>query len=217
MCATPETATGATPLSRCRLLCDDTAGPVATWREHLDTADRIEVEIGCGRGTFLLSEARRRPECGFLGVETSGKWAQLAALALAAANLGNAAVVRAEAVEFLRSWVATESVQAVHVYFPDPWPRGRHEKRRIWRPEFVREVLRILSPGGRILTATDIRGYFVAIQALLTAQPGLEQRMMPGSWPLTVYAQKFLERGRPVFSTMFVKLPSAPLHEDDVA
>lgn len=134
----------------------------------------------------------------------------MAADGLDRAGIANAAVVHCDAVSFLRAHVADESIQGVHVYFPDPWPRARHEKRRIWRDDFVTEVLRVVAPGARIVAATDIRGYFLSIQRLLSEQPLLRQQTLPDAWPVTAYARKFLERGRPVFSTMFVRVPDAP-------
>lgn len=183
---------------------DEVVCPSAWW-EALGHAAHVELEVGCGRGIFLLEEARRRPDCGFLGIEVSAKWANRASRALAEAGIRNALVVRAEAVEFMRAHVEAESIDAVHVYFPDPWPRPRHQKRRIWRPEFLHEVLRILRPDGRIMIATDIRGYFEGIQAMLSSQVSLQQRPFTEARPLTTYARKFLERGRPVFATTFVK------------
>ncbi|MCU0611221.1 MAG: hypothetical protein MUE60_05465 [Candidatus Eisenbacteria bacterium] len=196
-----------------RLLCDDAAGSAAAWRSLLGTVEGVEIEVGCGRGVFLAAEALRRPRLGFLGIESSPKWARLAASALARQGIANAAVVQAEALSFLRTRVSEASVEALHVYFPDPWPRTRHEKRRIWRPDFVGEVLRVLAPGGKIITATDIRGYFIAIQRMLTAHACLQQRELPEAWPVTAYARKFLDRGRPVFSTLFVKHAGPPDQE----
>lgn len=196
-----------------RLLSDMPPSSAAGWRSLLGSVDCVEVEVGCGRGAFILDEAMRRPSSGFLGIELAGKWARVAAAALDRAGLGNAAVVHGDAVGFLRAHVPDESLHAVHVYFPDPWPRARHEKRRIWRGDFVTEVLRVLAPGARIVAATDIKGYFVSIQRMLAAEPWVRQEPLPAAWPMTAYARKFLERGRPVFCTSFVKVAGRPARE----
>ncbi len=188
-------------------------GEVDHWWSMLGSVHAVEIEIGCGKGSFLVGEAQRRPDVGFLGIEVSPKWAMVASHALDSSGVTNAAVVRADAVSFLERHVRDASVGAVHVYFPDPWPRARHEKRRIWRPILLEHVLRVLSPGGKILTATDIRGYFESIQALLCASRWLRQVHPPLEVPQTDYARKLLAAGRPVFTAMFVKLPVPRVEE----
>lgn len=190
-------------------LADGTVLPEG-WARALGPRPCLELEVGCGRGEFLLQEAVRRPLCGFVGVEVARSWAAKAAASLARAGVSNAIVVRADAHDFLTRYVPSQCLDAIHVYFPDPWPRPRHGKRRLFREEFVAQCLRVLKPGGRIVVATDIRGYFVAMQGVAGRFPELVQSPLPEGWPLTPYARKFLRLGRPVFATTFRKEGGAP-------
>ncbi len=174
------------------------------WRYVFGADLPVEIEIGSGKGRFLKEEAARRPHCGFLGVEYGEKWARHAVNSLSKAKISNVRIVVAETVSFFDRFVPSGTVQAVHIYFPDPWPKRRHAKRRIWQPEFVQQVLRILRDHGMICFATDIRGYFLKIQEMLSAEPTLEQRVIPKDGPMTGYSSKLLAQGRPVFAAMFV-------------
>ena len=93
----------------------------------------LEVEVGSGKGLFLRSAAAARPEVDFLGIEVVAKYAQFAAAGLAKAGLRNAMVVHADALRVFHELMADDSLAAVHVYFPDPWWKKRHKKRRVMR------------------------------------------------------------------------------------
>jgi tRNA (guanine-N7-)-methyltransferase len=165
----------------------------------------VELEIGTGKGHFLTARAARRPDVAFMGIERSEKWARHAALRVEKAGLPNVRIVHAEALWFLEEFVPAASVRAVHIYFPDPWPKRRHEKRRLWGTTFVEELLRVLAGEGHIHIATDVKFYFVTIQQTLSAVPSLEQVPVPRLWPTTGYGRKYLSLGRPVFEARFVR------------
>lgn len=177
----------------------------ASWESIFGKQVPVELEIGTGKGHFLTTVAALRPDSGFVGVERSEKWALHAARRAEKAGLLNVRVVHAEATRFLEEFVPSASVTAVHVYFPDPWPKRKHEKRRIWGEAFVAEILRVVALGGHIHIATDVRAYFLTIQQTLSSIAALDQSRVPHSWPVTGYARKYLAVGRPVFGTMFVK------------
>ena len=82
----------------------------------------------------------------------------------------------ADAKALLRDFVATASVAAVHVYFPDPWWKKRHKKRRVFTSEFAADVARVLAPGGRLFVASDVEEYFVLMTAILRAMPAFAER-----------------------------------------
>jgi len=134
----------------------------------------LEVEVGSGKGLFLRSAAAGRPGTDFLGIELAGKYARFAAAALAKRNLQNAVVVVADALRVFAEVLPDASIEAVHVYFPDPWWKKRHKKRRLMRESFVRDVERTLRSGGLLHFWTDVEEYFHASLELLAAHTRLE-------------------------------------------
>ena len=133
----------------------------------------LEVEVGSGKGLFLRTAAAERPETDFLGVEVSNKYARFAAAALARRGLANAVVVAGDGLRLFAELFPDSALEAVHVYFPDPWWKKRHKKRRVMRASFVGDVERTLRPGGRLHFWSDVAEYFDTTLELLAAQTGL--------------------------------------------
>ena len=134
----------------------------------------LEVEVGSGKGLFLRTAAAARPDVDFLGIEVAQKYARFAAAALAKQKLRNAVVVIGDALRIFDELLPLGSLAAVHVYFPDPWWKKRHKKRRLMRESFVRNVQRTLLPGGQLHFWTDVGEYFETSLALLRTTTGLE-------------------------------------------
>jgi tRNA (guanine-N7-)-methyltransferase len=134
----------------------------------------LEVEVGSGKGLFLRSAAAERPDVDFLGIEIARKYARFAAAALAKRSLTNAIVVVADAARVFRELLPDESLAAVHVYFPDPWWKKRHKKRRLMRESFVRDAERTLRPGARLHFWTDVEEYFHTTLDLLARHTHLD-------------------------------------------
>jgi tRNA (guanine-N7-)-methyltransferase len=133
----------------------------------------VEIEVGFGKGLFLLSASQARPHANFLGIEVERKYWLYTATRLAKRHVANVRLVCADARLVFRDRIAQNSVQAVHVYFPDPWWKQRHRKRRVFTAEFAAQIVRILCPGGKLVLATDVAEYFGEIQALMQRQPAL--------------------------------------------
>jgi tRNA (guanine-N7-)-methyltransferase len=129
----------------------------------------LEVEVGSGKGLFLRTAAAARPEVDFLGIEVAQKYVQFAAAGLAKAGLRNAIAVHGDAIRIFHELLPGESLSAVHVYFPDPWWKKRHKRRRVMRESFVRDVERTLRPGGSLHFWTDVEEYFQSTLELLAA------------------------------------------------
>lgn len=134
----------------------------------------LEVEVGSGKGLFLRSAAAAQPERCFLGCEVVQKYARFAAAALAKRERTNAKVIAGDALRLFAEWLPDESVAAVHVYFPDPWWKMRHRKRRVMRDSFLRDIERVLEPGGVLHFWTDVAEYFEASLKTLAACTGLD-------------------------------------------
>jgi len=133
----------------------------------------LELEIGSGKGLFLRTAAAARPEVDFLGVEIAPRYAQLAAAALARCGLANAVVVAGDAFPLLDQFLPDDCLAAVHLYFPDPWWKRRHKKRRVLQESLVRHVERTLRPGGVLHFWTDVDEYYQTGLTLLAAETGL--------------------------------------------
>jgi len=129
----------------------------------------LEIEVGSGKGLFLRTAAAMHRDVNFLGIEMARKYARFAASALAKRELPNAVVAAADALRIFHELLPDNSLSAVHVYFPDPWWKKRHRKRRVMRESFVADVQRTLLPGGTLHFWTDVKEYFDESLQLLAA------------------------------------------------
>ena len=129
----------------------------------------LEVEVGSGKGLFLAATSQAAPGRNFLGIEVSRKYARYAAARLAKQDAANALVIGGDALALFQSWFPADSLAAVHVYFPDPWWKKRHKKRRVLNEQFLRDVQRTLTPGGRLHFWTDVEEYFQSTLDLIAA------------------------------------------------
>ena len=131
---------------------DVVKNPESAWidfRDWFDEPDRpFEIEIGSGKGTFLVQQAALEPETNFLGIEWAGEFYRYAADRVRRNELRNVKMLRADASEIVKRRVPSGIVRVVHLYFSDPWPKKRHHKRRVVQDEFLRECHRILTDDG---------------------------------------------------------------------
>lgn len=123
--------------------------------EAVRAAGRFELEIGSGKGTFLLQEAPRHPNTLFLGIEYAGEFYRYAADRMRRHAMANVRVLYGDAGEFIRHRLGDASVDVIHLYFSDPWPKKRHHKRRVIQEESLREFRRVLRPAGEVRIVTD--------------------------------------------------------------
>ncbi len=166
----------------------------------------VEVEVGFGKGLFLVTAAQACPDVNFLGVEVVRKYQLFAATRLAKRGLRNVRLALGDARLFLRDLVADASVRAVHVYFPDPWWKKRHHKRRVVTPEFASQCERTLCPGGKLRVVTDVQEYYqvivesVARHTQLRPLPPPEEKAPEHDLDyLTNFERKFRKEGRPIY------------------
>jgi len=166
----------------------------------------IEIELGFGKGRFLLDAAERRGDHNFIGVEVAGKYLRLTLDRARRRKLSNLRFIHGDAREFVEFFVPTAAVRALHVYFPDPWPKARHHKRRLLEAEFFDEAWRILEPAGRLWIATDHDDYYEAILEAL--EPSAEHfDLVEAEWSgvTTNYEDKFLRRGSTIHRRVLEK------------
>lgn len=165
----------------------------------------VVVEIGFGRGEFLMDLARKHPETAFVGIEVSFKRVLKMARRLARTELRNVRLVEARGQVVVAEACPSASVSAFWINFSDPWPKDRHAGRRLFQPAFVADLARVLVPGGRLHVATDDVAYAHQIADVLEAEPGLENRFAPDRWRpevpgriRTAYEDAWREQGRPL-------------------
>ncbi len=189
----------------------DVPTPLA-WAEVFGNARPVELEVGFGKGLFLLRTAAARPDVNFVGVEILRKYQLYSATRLAKRGLRNVRLARADAREFLRDHVAEASLQAVHVYFPDPWWKRRHVKRRVFTAEFAVECQRVLAPGGALHLATDVADYFEYITKLVAEHTALRRSGAPEPGApaddldyLSNFERRFRKEGREVYRALFLR------------
>lgn len=133
----------------------------------------LEVEIGSGKGLFLRTAAAARPETDFLGIEIARKYARFCAAQLLKYNISNAKVVLGDALRVFSEVLGDGCLQAIHIYFPDPWWKKRHKKRRVIRPSLLHDVQRTLQPGGTLHFWTDVEQYFRETLEMVAAETSL--------------------------------------------
>ncbi|HEX6792683.1 MAG TPA: tRNA (guanosine(46)-N7)-methyltransferase TrmB [Casimicrobiaceae bacterium] len=174
----------------------------------------VVLEIGFGMGETTAAIAAAQPGLDFLGVEMH--WPGVGALLrrIDAARLSNIRVLRHDAVDVVGRMIPPASLARIHVYFPDPWPKKRHHKRRLLQPPFVHALAMALAPGGCLHVATDWADYADEILATLSTEPLLVNTAegfatRPAWRPLTKFEQRGIARGHAVFDLLFTSVSSA--------
>jgi len=157
----------------------------------------VEVEIGCGTGTFLLQASSENPAHNFFGIEHSRSHAEMVEQRIGARAVSNARVIGADAACVLRELVPAASVVAFHVYFPDPWWKRRHHRRRLFTEPFARDLARALVPGGHVHTATDVEEVCLLIRQTMGAADAFVENdeVRPPAREPTSFERKGLAQG----------------------
>ena len=177
-----------------------------------DTEAPLEIEVGSGKGLFLQNAASSTPKHNFLGIEVAHKYARHTAARLAKRELRNVVMVSGDGLRLFHEVIPTESLAAVHVYFPDPWWKKRHRKRRVLTPAFLQDAARVLKPEGLFHFWTDVEEYFHTTLDLLTEVAALDG---PHDVPehqaehdldyLTHFERRKRQDGLPIYRSLFIK------------
>ncbi len=169
-------------------------------------ANRVILEIGSGKGRFLIASATEQPDVNIIGIEKSLHYHRVIRDRVLKRGLRNVRLINFDAFPILREMIPDSSLSEIHIYFPDPWPRKREQKRRIIRPEALAEMRRALVPGGSGIYVTDHRDYF-EIAAPLIAEFFRSETRIPGpdDPPRTNYEAKYREEGREIYEVRFWK------------
>ena len=190
-------------LSSLRLDAEPALGGI-DWPEVFGRVGRVEVEIGIGKGRFLLASAAARPDVLHFGVEWSNEYLRLVETRAERAKLENVRFIRADASDLVRRAIPDRSVSAYYVFYPDPWPKKRHHKRRFLQTQNVDAMARTLVGSGWLHVATDHDEYWTVIEPLLDAHAdfarepefGGAEFPLPVDGPLTNFEAKYEVEGR---------------------
>jgi tRNA (guanine-N7-)-methyltransferase len=177
------------------------------WEDTFALAQPVEIDVGCGKGAFLLWAARTRPQSNFLGIERQFARLRKVDKKIQRLGLDNVRLIRVEAGYLIGKLVPADSVAAYHIFFPDPWPKRRHAAHRLFQPEFVADVHRTLRQGGAVNVATDDPTYFLQIQSLMK-RVGQFDEVAPERLPeeaMTEFERVFRQKGQPIFRSRYVR------------
>ena len=168
------------------------------------------LEIGFGMGETTEKIALARPGDNFLGVEVFNAGVGALLKRIEASSLNNIRIIQHDAVEVLRDMLAPQSLAGVHIYFPDPWPKTRHHKRRLIQPPLVELLASRMAPGAYIHCATDWEHYAEQMLAVLSAETSLQNTCegfapRPDFRPLTKFENRGLRLGHGVWDVIFKK------------
>lgn len=202
------------------------------WQVFFDNMHPVEIEIGCGKGRFLLEASRQHPKVNYIGIERARKYVELTrdrfekymrhfSVAKGSGTFANVRIAWTDANYFLTRYVRAESVRAYHIYFPDPWPKKRQRKRRIFRnQDFLSALTRTLtSDNGKLYIVTDYAEYFEEIQERLAALIPLH-RVSLGSRGYahiaTNFEMRYLLEGRAIYRAVYEKRNGFSLSADQI-
>ncbi|MFL6569679.1 MAG: tRNA (guanosine(46)-N7)-methyltransferase TrmB [Chthoniobacterales bacterium] len=165
----------------------------------------LEVDLGCGDGTFLATIARQNPERNFLGIERLAGRVRSVSRKIGDHRLTNARVLHADILHAVQHSLPPASVDVFYLMFPDPWPKRRHHTRRTFNTSFLRAIARALVRGGVLHVATDDSHYFAGMQLVLSEAQMLKQAEAAAELPITTFEARFRERGLEIHRFALVK------------
>lgn len=144
----------------------DLDGPL-DWQRLFGNDHPVAIDVGCGRGKFLVDAGLANPATNYLGIEADYREGRHGARRLEKRAMANVRVLGGDVRTIFDRYVPPASVSAVHVYFPDPWWKRKHRRRRLFTDEFVDQIAAVLKPGGLVHSWTDVQEYFEVICSLM--------------------------------------------------
>lgn len=188
--------------------------PPADFHSLFGRVAPLEIEIGSGKGLYLANASEVHPERNFMGIEAAIKYARFSAYRLAKLGRDNVRILRGDAIVWLRDHVPADQAEAIHVYFPDPWWKKRHRRRRIMQEAVVADMQRVLVSGGTLHFWTDVEEYFDATCQLIRRFPRFSEPIEVPPRPAahdmdyqTHFERRMRVNDHPVFRCRFVLDP----------
>lgn len=173
----------------------------------LKRPEPIEIDVGCHRGTFLVAMAEKFPDIRFLGIERQASRVARCVSKIDRLGLRNAHAVQCEGIDAL---AGMGGVRAIHVSFPDPWPKRRHWDRRLVNESFLEAAWKLLEPGGVLRLMTDDEPYFRAMEASIARTSGFRGESWDDGreYPETEFQKKFAAAAKPVYRVAIARCES---------
>lgn len=168
----------------------------------------LEIDFGCGDGSFLLAMAARYPERNFLGTERMLGRVEKVSRAIARNGLTNCRVIRLES-NYVAKWLLPFAcAEFVHIGFPDPWPKRHHHSRRLFQDDFMESLHQVLAPGAEVRIKTDDQPYFQWIEKVIVRAKGFEriEWIEEADYPKTDFEQHFVDQGLPIYRARLRKI-----------
>ena len=177
-----------------------------------DPARPLEVDCGCGKGRFLLARATAHPDVQFLGIDRMLVRVRKLDRKLLRAGLENVRLLRMEAFYSLQQLLPPHRARTIYIFFPDPWPKRRHHRRRLFSPEFLDVLWTRLELGGTVQVATDHLDYFAEIRKCLARDARFREvpHLVRSAAEQTDFELIFRGQGLPVGECAFATLPDTP-------
>lgn len=193
------------PILSPNFIADDQFDNPPDWAAVFGNGNPLALEIGCGTGHFVLQQAIRQPGTNFIAIDIYNKGCLKTCAKIDHAGLDNVRVVRAEARWLLARALLPESLSAVYINCPDPWPKKRHRRRRLVNRVFLENLAHYLKPGGDFYFSTDFDNYATEVAGVIHDLTGYRNMLttawttsLPG-YPISRYMQRFLDRGQKIF------------------
>ena len=184
------------------------------WSLFFGNQNPVEIDVGSGRGMHLVSAGTEHPQRNYLGIELDYREGRRAARRLQKRRLDNVRVLGADVHQVFDSWIAPHSVDAIHVYFPDPWWKRKHRSRRVFTDRFADECAKLLKPHGLLHSWTDVEEYFGVISALMDHHPLFDKLEPPAEIPAahdldyrTSFERRKRQAGFPIYRGRWQRRP----------
>jgi tRNA (guanine-N7-)-methyltransferase len=194
---------------------EERAAPVVPidWAALYGNTNPVEVEVGFGKGLYLVSAGSAHPQVNYFGIEIVRKYQLYATTRIAIRELANVKTCCADAKLVLANHIVPGSVRTVHVFFPDPWWKTRHKKRMLFTEDFAASIARVLPVGGTLHFVTDVKDYFDTVSTMLATLPMFRLLPPPSeNTPthemdyLTNFERKFRQEGRPIHRSLYERV-----------
>ncbi|MBC8019071.1 MAG: tRNA (guanosine(46)-N7)-methyltransferase TrmB [Verrucomicrobia bacterium] len=201
------------PITSSRFLAPEMLIVMPDWQQIFGNDNPLILEIGCGVGDFAARMATLHPQWNYLALDYYNKGCLKTCKRADKAGLDNLRVVRDEARSFMERCIPRQSLRAVIINCPDPWPKIRHRKRRLVNPEFMGYLEKFMVPGADLYFATDFVDYGLDVAALMPGMAGFENAIAPDpyrhmleEYPLSKYMLKFMAEGKQIYYIHYRKI-----------